>query len=87
MRLGPVNHSNWRRDRLQQSRGGEGGNVSKLVDALQCRVDKDLGNKSLMTNEFFSEWHGCLGDIAASQRLCGCFEGRALRRGVEEEFR
>ena len=35
----------------------------------------------------FSEWHGGLGDTAASQRLCGRFEGRALRGGVEEEFR
>ena len=57
------------------------------MNALQCRVDKYFGNKSLMTNGNFSEWHGGLGDTAASRRLCGCFEGRALRGGVEEEFR
>ena len=63
MRLGPVNHSDWRRDRLQQSRGGEGGNVSKLVNALQCRVDKDLGNKSLMTKANFQNGMGVLATL------------------------
>ena len=87
MRLGPVNHSDWRRDRLQQSRGGEGGKFSKFLNALLCRVEFFFWEQEFDDKCRFSEWHGCLGDTAASQRLCGCFEGRALRGGVEEEFR
>ena len=57
---GPVIHSNWRRDRLQQSRGGEGGN---FLNALLCRVEIFFGNKSLMTNANFQNGMGVLATL------------------------
>ena len=63
MRLGPVNHSDWRRDRLQQSRGGEGGKFSKFLNALLCRVEFFFGNKSLMTKADFQNGMGVLATL------------------------